>query len=31
MFEHGMAEARNNRVDIPDIGPEVLREMLLFM
>jgi hypothetical protein len=31
MFEHGMAEAHDNRVDISDIGPEVLREMLLFM
>jgi hypothetical protein len=31
MFEHGMAEARNDRVDISDIDPEVLREMLRFM
>jgi hypothetical protein len=31
MFEHGMTEARNNRVNISDIGPEVLGEMLRFM
>jgi speckle-type POZ protein len=31
MFEHGMAEARSDRVNIEDIDPEVLREMLRFM
>jgi len=31
MFEHGMTEARENRVDIADVDGEVLREMLRFM
>lgn len=31
MFEHGMTEARSDRVNIEDIDPEVLREMLRFM
>lgn len=31
MFEHGMTEARSDRVIIEDIDPEVLREMLKFM
>lgn len=31
MFEHGMAEARNDRVQIDDVDPDVLKEMLRFM
>lgn len=31
MFEHGMSEARNDRVQIDDIDPDVLKEMLRFM
>lgn len=31
MFEHEMSESRNDRVNIEDIDPEVLREMLRFM
>jgi hypothetical protein len=31
MFEAGMTEALNDRVQIDDIEPEVLREMLRFM
>lgn len=31
MFEHGMSEARSDRVLIEDIDAEVLKEMLRFM
>lgn len=31
MFEHEMSEARSDRVEINDIDPEVLKEMLRFM
>lgn len=31
MFEHGMTEARTDRVQIDDTDPEVLKEMLRFM
>uniref|UniRef100_A0A914H0P4 Speckle-type POZ protein n=2 Tax=Globodera TaxID=31242 RepID=A0A914H0P4_GLORO len=31
MFEHGMTEAQNDRVNIEDIDPEALKEMLRFM
>jgi len=31
MFEHGMSESRDHRVQIDDIDSEVLREMLRFM
>jgi len=31
MFEHEMEEKKQNRVDITDMDPEVLREMLRFI
>ena len=31
MFQHDLAEKKQNRVDITDMEPEVLREMLRFI
>jgi len=31
MFEHEMAESSNNRVEINDVDPDVMKEMLRFM
>lgn len=31
MFEHGMTEAQNHRVEIGDVDGDVLKEMLRFM
>ena len=31
MFEHEMEERKQNRVDITDVDPDVMREMLRFI
>lgn len=31
MFQHGMTEAQNHRVEIDDVDADVLKEMLRFM
>lgn len=31
MFEHGMRESQSDRVDVTDVDPDVMKEMLRFM